>query len=181
LFTERVTVPISDRLHLLAAQEPLEERTSLRGGTTERLIMTLRRRFNFVVADVPFHGSELADDVAWQAQGRVLVLLPTLGSVRDAARILALPGSPSQVRRPVLVLNRTGMAGTLSRSVVEQSLGTKIDVCIPDLPKVVGTAETLGEPAAKARGAFRNAMSQLAREVASVAAGPLPSKRWWRR
>ena len=42
------------------------------------------------------------------------------------------------------------------------------DVIIPDLPKVVGHAASMGEPAMAVRGGFRNGMLQLAREVAFV-------------
>jgi pilus assembly protein CpaE len=44
----------------------------------------------------------------------------------------------------------------------------KPDICIPDLPKIVVPAASLGNPAVAARGGFRNGMLQLAREVAFV-------------
>jgi hypothetical protein len=42
------------------------------------------------------------------------------------------------------------------------------DVIIPDLPKVVGHAASMGEAAVAVRGGFRDAMLLLAREVAFV-------------
>ncbi|MEJ0045757.1 MAG: hypothetical protein WDN04_06270 [Rhodospirillales bacterium] len=42
------------------------------------------------------------------AHQRVLVMDPTLSSMRNALRLLALPTGPEQVRRAVLVLNRLG-------------------------------------------------------------------------
>jgi hypothetical protein len=42
------------------------------------------------------------------------------------------------------------------------------DVIIPDLPKVVGLANSMGEPAVAVRSGFRTGMLQLAREVAFV-------------
>jgi pilus assembly protein CpaE len=42
------------------------------------------------------------------------------------------------------------------------------DVAIPDLPKVVGQAASIGEAAVTMRGGFRDGMLRLAREVAFV-------------
>jgi hypothetical protein len=44
----------------------------------------------------------------------------------------------------------------------------KPDVTIPDLPKIVGHATSMGEPAMAVRGRFRTGMLLLAREVAFV-------------
>ena len=44
----------------------------------------------------------------------------------------------------------------------------KPDVAIPNLPKVVGQAASMGEAAIAIRGGFRTGMLMLAREVAFV-------------
>lgn len=181
LFIERSAIPVSERLHMLAAEEPLAEQPGCMAGAAERLVAMLRRRFNYVVADVPLHGGLLSRDLLGLAQQRVFVLQPTLGAVRDTLRLLALPAGVGQVRRAVLVLNRCDRPGGLPRATVEEALGAKLDVCIPDLPKAVGLAETLGEPAAKSRGGFRAGIVQLAREMSLVAADPTAQRRWWRR
>jgi pilus assembly protein CpaE len=98
----------------------------------------------------------------------VLVMDPTLASVRDTLRLMALPNGPMQPNRPVLVLNRDNLRGGLSRKQLEDGLKMRPDVVIPDLPKVVGQAASMGEPAVTPRGRFRDAMLQLAREVAFV-------------
>ena len=67
----------------------------------------------------------------------------------------------------MLVLNRLGLPGGLSRRQVEDALKVKVDVTIPDLPKQVHAAATLGKPAAEARGAFREAILSLSRQVAA--------------
>jgi len=180
LFVERSAIPVFDRLHMVAAEEPLTEHPGYLPGAAERLTTMLRRRFNYVVADVPFHGGALSRDLLAATQQRVLVMLPTLGAIRDTLRLLALPAGPGQVRRAVLVLNRAGMPGGLPRAAVEEALGTKVDVCIPDLPKTVGAAESLGEPAAKAHGGFRTGIVQLAQEVAFVRPDTDARRRWWR-
>ena len=61
---------------------------------------------------------------------------------------LALPNGPLQVHRGLLVLNRLKRPGTLTRRQVEDALKMKVDIAIPDLPKLVENAASIGEPAA---------------------------------
>jgi pilus assembly protein CpaE len=93
---------------------------------------------------------------------------PTLVSVRDALRFLALPPGPTQIRRPVIVLNRLGQPGGLSRRKVESALKAKVDVVIPDMPRVAELAATLGEAVSKSRNSFRRGVEELARLTAFV-------------
>ena len=181
LFVERVAAPVTERLHVLAGEEPLVEQPSCASGAADRLIGLLRRRFNFVVADVPFRPSLLSRDLLESAQQRVLITTPTLAGVRDTLRLMALPAGAAQVRRAVLVLNRAGLPGGLTQTQMERALGVEVDVVIADLPRALGSAENLGEPAAKARGAFRTAIAALAREVAFVATPDAPRRWRWNR
>jgi pilus assembly protein CpaE len=56
--------------------------------------------------------------------------------------------------------------GGLNRRQVEDALKMKVDVAIPDLPRLVGQAATLGEPAITKNGGFRTGMLELVRQVA---------------
>jgi len=168
LFVERSTQPVSDRLHVLAAEEKLVEQPVYATEGAARLLDALRRRYNFIVVDAPFSQIQMHRDLLTLAHQRVLVMEPTLACVRDALRLLALPNGPMQPRRAVLVLNRLNCPGGLSRAQVREALQLEPDVVIPDLPKLVGHAATLGQPAAATRGGFRKGMLALAREVAFV-------------
>ena len=181
LFIERTAVLVAERLHVLAGEEPLAEQPACAPGAVERLASLLRRRFNFVVADVPFRPTTLSRDLLDLAQQRILVTVPTLAGVRDALRMLALPPGAAQARRAVLVLNRAGMPGGLTRRQVEHALGLAVDAAIPDLPRPLCAAENLGEPAAKSRGAFRTAIGELAQEVAFAPTAIVARRRRWGR
>ncbi len=183
LFIERAAIPLGDRLHIMAGEEAMSEQPGYAPGATERLAAFMRRRFNFVVADVPFRTTPLSRDLLDLTQQRVLVMVPTLASVRDALRMMALPSGTAQARRAVLVLNRVGMPGGLTKRQVEDALNLTVDVTIPDLPRVLGAAENLGEPAAKQRGGFRTGIFDLAREVAFASSASSAKKRLlpWRR
>jgi pilus assembly protein CpaE len=168
LFVERAAQPVGNRLHVLAGEEKLTETVNYTPTAAARLLDALRRRYNFVVIDVPCSALPLHRDLLMMAHQRVLVMDPTLASVRDMLRLLALPNGPMQPRRGVLVLNRDNLPGGLNRRQLEEGLKMRPDVIIPDLPKVVGNANSMGEPAVAVRGGFRTGMLLLAREVAFV-------------
>ena len=135
----------------------------------------MRRRYNFVVADVPSAPVPVYRELLMLAHQRVLVMDPTLASMRNTLRLLALPNGPDQVRRAVIVLNRLGQPGGLTRQQIEEALEMPIDVAIPYQAGKVSQAATMGTPACVASGGFRNGILALAREVAFVADGvPLP-------
>ena len=125
----------------------------------------MRRRYNFVVADLPFTGQPLHRDLLHLAHQRVLVMVPTLASIRDALRLLALPNGPAQPRRAVVVLNRSNMQGGLELRRVIDALKMEPDIVIPEVRRAVERAASLGKPVAQERGPMRTAMIALAREV----------------
>jgi pilus assembly protein CpaE len=168
LFVERAAQPVADRLHVLSGEERLTEAPSYAPDAAGRLLEALRRRYNFVVADVPFAPLALNRDLLELAHQRVLVLDPSLAAVRDTLRLLALPPGKSQPRRAVVVLNRAGRPGGLARREIEEALKIKPDVVIPDLPRQAGHSASMGEPLVGARGGFRAGIIALAREVAFV-------------
>ncbi len=167
LLAERAAQPVTDRLHVLATQEPLSDAQDHAPRSGEALAEALRRRYNFVVADVPFRPLALNRELLELAHRRVLVMDPTLASVRDALRLLAMRPGAAQTRRPIIVLNRQGLPGALNKRQFEDALQTKVDITIPDLPKVVGQAATLGKPATTLRGPFQAAIKELSNQVAA--------------
>ncbi len=168
LFVERAAQPVTDRLAVLAGEEPLTEQPSYAAGAAQKLIVTLRRRYNFVVLDLPFAPQAITRDLLQLTHQRVLVMEPSLSSVRDTLRMMALPNGPAQARRAVIVLNRHGQPGMMTRKQVEDALKLKVDVVIPYLPRQLNSSATMGEPAAATRGGFRAGILELAREVASA-------------
>ena len=168
LFVERAAQPVSKRLHVLAGEEKLTDTVTYSQNAATQLLDALRRRYNFVVIDVPYSALPLHRDLLMLAHQRVLVMDPTLAGIRDTLRLMALPNGPMQPRRAVLVLNRDNLPGALNRRQLEEGLKMKPDVTVPNLPKVVGHAASMGEAAVMARGGFRTAMLLLAREVAFV-------------
>lgn len=168
LLAERAAQPAADRLHVLGGEEKLATQANPASGAAGALLGALRRRYNFIVADVPFRPLQFNRDLLDLVDQRVLVMEPTLAAVRDTLRLLALPAGLEQSQRAIVVLNRVGVSGGLTRRQVEDALKMKVDVAIPDLPRQVGNAATLGEPAMASSSGFRAGILELARQVAFV-------------
>src|SRR4029077_1393807 len=77
LFVERAAQPVSERLHVLAGEEKLTEAVAYTETAAERLLDALRRRYNFVVIDVPWSALPLHRDLLAMAHQRVVVMDPT--------------------------------------------------------------------------------------------------------
>jgi pilus assembly protein CpaE len=168
LLAERAAQPAAERLHILASEEKPSVIANHALGAAATLLEALRRRYNFIVADVPFAPVTLYHDMLDLVDQRVLVMEPTLASVRDMVRLLTLPKGPRQDQRAVIVLNRVGLPGGLTRRQVEDALKMKVDVAIPDQPRQVGNAATLGEAAMKTSTGVRVGILELSRQVAGV-------------
>lgn len=167
LLAERAAQPVVGRLHVLAGDEPLTAKLTYAPGAAAGLVAALRRRYNLIVADVPFR-VPLYNDLLELAHQRVLVMLPTLASVRATLRFVAALPKSEQTRRPIIVLNRVGTPGSLTRQQVEEALAVKVDVVVPDQPRQVASAATMGELAMTGKSGFRNGILELARRVSFV-------------
>jgi pilus assembly protein CpaE len=168
LLAERVAKPAADRLHVLAAEEKIASMTSYADGAAQALLTALRSRYTFIIADVPFRPVPLYRDLLDLVDQRVLVMDPSLLAVRDTVRLLGLPKGPGQDQRALVILNRDGERGGLTRKQVEEALRMKVDACVPDLPWQVGNAATLGEPVSVTNSRFRDAAIEIVRQIASV-------------
>jgi pilus assembly protein CpaE len=167
LLAERAAQPVIERLHVLAGDEPLTTKLTYTPGAAAKLVAALRRRYNLIVADVPF-GVPLYDELLELAHQRVLVMLPTLTSVRATLRFLSALPKGEHARHPIIVLNRLGTPGGLTRRQVEGALAMKVDVVVPDQPRQVAAAATVGELAMNGKSGFRTGVLELARHVSFV-------------
>jgi len=177
LFVERAAQPVEDRLHVLAATEDLGARISVPTGAVATVLSALSRRYNIIIGDVPFRPMGVNLDMLDQAHQRVIVMQPTLASVREALRLLALPAGTGQARRPILLLNRAGRPGGLTVPQIQHALGVKPDIVVADLPRPIEAAASLGKPAAAKVPALGRGIAQLAHEVAGTGDRAAP-QRW---
>ena len=186
LFLDRVSIPISDRLRLIAAEEGFETSPAPTEEGISRLLELLRSRFNIIVADLPMPPATVERPVLALARHRVLVMGPDVASIRDAGAgrrmVAALAGGAA----PLVVLNRAGMRGGLSAALVAEGLGGVPDISIPDFPTQLPKAMNLGRPALHDSAGFRRALTPLAREISGAISSTTESglrrlARLWRR
>ena len=166
LFIERTAQildnnPAADRLSVLASEERLSEPLFYESGAAARLMRMMQRRYAVIVGDVPVAQASHVVDFMNLAQRRILVMEPTIVSMRDTLRLLAIPTS-AQTPRPIIVLNKADHPGSLTRKQVSDGLGLIPDVTIPDVSRQLGIAATLGLPMTAMKGRFREAILELA-------------------
>lgn len=173
LLLERSMQPAGDRLHVLAGQEGLGKNFDYKPGSGATLIKALHARYNFVVMDTGNRLSPFSRDLMSLAQQRVIVMDPSMVSVRNLERLQALAREYSITSRPLVVLNKAQTPGGLSQSYLEQSMGLRFDAVIPDLPRIVPKANQFGTPAASVRGPFRDAIATLAKALGATSSAEI--------
>lgn len=171
LLIERAAQSVAERLHVLAAEEPLTEKWSYIPGAAAALEATLRQRYNFIIVDIALRPLRFAAEMQSLAHHLILVINPTAISIRNAKRRLAMTIDSGHSFHPILVLNRTTRSDTLSRTKIEQELGLKVTATIPDLPRQASHAANFGEILAIKHSKFRTSIMTLAHAVGAVADG----------
>jgi pilus assembly protein CpaE len=172
LLIERSMQAAGDRLHVLAGLEGLDKTINFTPDGAAKFLQALRSRYNYVVADGGARLEPLGRALLFNAQQRVIVMDPSMISIRNLGRLMTLQGGSAQSTRVLLVLNKAGTPGGPSQSYMEQTMGLHFDAVIPDLPRVVPRTSQLGNQAAARRGPFRTGIAALATALgAGTAAG----------
>ncbi len=161
LLIERSITGVGNRLDVLAGLEGLDKEVDFNPDGAANLLTALRGRYNYVVADAGARLEPLGRALLFNAQQRVIVMDPSMISIRNLERLMDLPGGSTQHPRALLVLNHAGAPGGLAQHYMEQSMGLRFDAVIPALPRVVPRASQLGSQAAALRGPFRNGIATL--------------------
>jgi pilus assembly protein CpaE len=169
LFLDRVSVEINERLRLVAADESLDGTPAPTPDGVRRVLDLLRRRFNYVVMDMPMPATPAEMQALRGARHLIAVMTPDLASIRDTDRLRQLAAGLG-TSHTTIVLNRVGMPGSLKLPLIEQGLGEKPAIQIPELGKQLGRAANLGKPALGECASFRTAIAQLAQELSGAAA-----------
>lgn len=162
LLIERCAYDAGERLHIMAGLEALTWQAPCDPAGVDTFIQAIRGRYKFMVADTGAHFTPLARQLLFNAQRRVIILDPTMISIRNVEKLRALPVGSGQNPYPVLVLNKAGVPGGLSREFIEDRLGMALAAVIPDMPRLAGRANGLGRLLARPRGPFRNSIATLA-------------------
>jgi pilus assembly protein CpaE len=173
LFLERGLIQITERLALLAALEPLESPADFDEESLLALLDTLRRRYRYVVVDLPASHAVVLSRVLHLPSVLLLVSDGALSSAREVARFKDLLGASTRERTIMHVLNKSGAAGSLPLVEFVRGAGSAPDVTVP-WSRQIALAVSRGVKAAPECAPLDNALGPVFARVAgqSVAATP---------
>jgi pilus assembly protein CpaE len=168
LFLERVAIAAGDRLRVIAAEEAFDTEPVPTPAGVSRVMDLLLQRFNVIVVDMPTPPSPAEREALLLARQVLVVLGPDVGSLRDAQQLRRMVTTQLGAGRTMMVLNRAAGPGALKSALVEEGLGAKPEVVIPDLPKQLPRAANLGRPALPESAALRRALAPLTQEISGI-------------
>jgi pilus assembly protein CpaE len=178
LFLERTLAASGERLYVLGSEEPLEADLQFSGEAIDRLLEVLREQFHYVIMDVPHVPSSISRRVLDLADTRVVVLDPTLQSIRDAARLCRIEAVNGSAARPIVIVHRAGETGrrSIKADDIAGALQQRVRSVVPYQPTLFADAAAQGGVAAAKRGRFADAIAALATEISGQA--PPQRSRW---
>lgn len=167
LLIERAAQAVGDRLHVLASEEPFNERWSYHPGSARSLVQALRQRYNFVIVDLPCRICGFAAELTGLAQQTILVADLSPRGIASLDEILAQDaGNPRGAAPHIVLLRRPSQK--LLRSTVDRVRDVNANTTLIDWRKTVRLSGDLGEFAAARKGPFRTAMLKLLQSVETI-------------
>lgn len=147
LFVDRATVKVSDRLRILAAEAAIAETLMIDAGAIDVLLYELRRKFAWVVIDLPRWVSP-TQRVVLGAASRVVVLCErSLAGLRDTIRLQTLMREHAPQTQVLLVdAGASGERATVGKSEFEKAVGKSLDAVLSHDAKSAGAATNAGQP-----------------------------------
>lgn len=167
-FVNRVSVRISERMSLVAAEEPMNaEITPTEEGVVGVLDM-LRQRFNYVVVDMRLPAGLAEKTVLASARHAILVMRPDVTSIRGFVLAKKMLAGVAPEAKILSALNCAGQPGFLNERQVRDGLGEPPTTTIRYLPRVLPEAANTGRPALHGSRELRRDLAVLTQEIASL-------------
>ncbi|HTV87452.1 MAG TPA: AAA family ATPase [Stellaceae bacterium] len=173
LFVDRATVKVSEKLRILAAEAAVAETLMIDAGAIDVLLYELRRKFQWIIIDVPRWVTP-TQRVVLGAAGKVVILCErSLAGLRDTIRLQTLMREHAPQTQVVLVeAGASGERATVGKSEFEKAVGRPLDAALSHDAKSAGAATNAGQPlpVAAPRSAVVREMEQLITSLAGVSA-----------
>jgi pilus assembly protein CpaE len=162
---------VSDRLRVLASEEPLDDTIDVEAEGLDALVTDLNGSSDCVVVDLPRSLDGLSRHVLARADVVGIVTEQSLPAMRDTQRLLALFKAIRADGKTVVVANRVGgVSGEIGRVDFERGIGAKVDFSIPfDTKTAIAAAERAKAFVDVARDAkTASALRELANELSGI-------------
>ena len=164
LFLERGVVRVSERLDLLASEEPLDFLPAYAEEALLTLLDKLRHNYRYVFVDVPPAHASLMQRALHLPSLCLLVSDGSLVSARDVARWRLFLGPNSAERTTLHILNKANAPGSLPIEEFNRAVGQAPDVIVP-YERDVAIASNLGVRRLEDCHAFMRALGPVLRDV----------------
>jgi pilus assembly protein CpaE len=168
LFRGRAAIVVNDRVRLIAADEDLTAELHVTEAGMRHVIGLLRKRFNYIVVDVPVPLTPAIQSVIAVSRHVLVLLEAEVTGLRNAKNLRKAITAISGKNRVFTVLNRHNQPGGLSLDTITRGLDVAPDILIPDLGRRMVEAVNQGVPAVKKSSALRRSLAPLVREIAGI-------------
>jgi len=150
LYLDRTMVKYSDTLHVLSAEENVEDDIFVDTQSVEILMRELRTKFHYVIVDLPRHASAAELSVLDDSSNLMLVTDMSLAGMRDSLRYTQGLPARNAACQVTLVANRVGehKHGEIPQAEFEKGIGRKIGSVLPFDSRGVANAMNIGQPVA---------------------------------
>ena len=182
LFLTSVATKCGERLHVLAAEEAVDDEVHFNTSAVSLLIDELKKNSASVIVDLPRNAPGARAVVLAAATEIVMVTDLTLAGLRDAIRLFTMVQQVAPSARVVFVANRDGgREGTVSKAEFEKALGKPIQFILPEDAKANQAAANAGKPvvAASASSKMSTALKTLAKSLTASESAKKQKKSFW--
>jgi pilus assembly protein CpaE len=172
LFIERAMIKVTDNLRVLAAEAAMSEPLIVDTGAIDVLLYELRRKFQWVVVDMPRFVSPLQRVVLAAASRTIVLCERSLAGLRDTIRVQTmLREHAPQSRLLLLESGSHGDRATVGKSEFEKAVGKSFDGMLSYDTKAAGAAANAGQPVPMAapRSVYAREINQLVTTLAGAA------------
>ena len=147
LFVDRATVKVSETLRTLAAEAAVAETLMIDAGAIDVLLYELRRKFSWVVIDLPRWVTPTQRVVLGAASRVVIMCERSLAGLRDTIRLQTLMREHAPQTQVLLVdAGASGERATVGKSEFEKAVGKSLDATLSHDAKSAGAATNAGQP-----------------------------------
>ncbi len=161
----------TERLRVLAAEEPLDDQPLLDPTSVDPLVGALNESFDCIIADLPRGLDGMARRLLAKADQIGIVTDLSLAAMRDTQRLAGLIEILRPGAKPLIIVNRAGALprGEIGRAEFEKGIARKIDAVVPYDVKAASAMAEHGKPLPAAARSGKAAVEL--RRVAAIMAG----------
>lgn len=147
LFVDRATVKVSETLRILASEAAVAETLMIDAGAIDVLLYELRRKFSWIIIDLPRWVTPTQRVVLGAASRVVILCERNLAGLRDTIRMQTLMREHAPQTQVLLIdAGASGERATVGKSEFEKAVGKSLDASLSHDAKSAGAATNAGQP-----------------------------------